>query len=89
MPVLTPIKEVFAGVVGYDDETIVWDLDWNQTVAGVAPTLNTSGLPAGKCGVVFTLALGGGAQGTATLTATVNGVAVGTPLTATTYMAPA
>ncbi|MGH7185092.1 MAG: hypothetical protein ACREIB_02285 [Pseudomonadota bacterium] len=71
-------RTIFAGVVGYVAQTVIWSLDTSSWVEGTLPVLAAA--PAGKTGVTFT---GGGSPntGTARLTATVNGAAAMPTLT--------
>ena len=69
---------LYAGVVDYISGTIVWNLSWNETIPGQAPAIVAA--PAGKVGIVFQNPSDVGAQGIATLTATVNGLVAGNVL---------
>jgi PKD repeat protein len=64
----------YAGVVDYISGTVVWSLDWVETSPGIIPYIDNTGLPQGKVGIVFTDPVDGGATGTLTVTATVNGL---------------
>lgn len=73
----------YAGVVGYLSGTVLWGLDWTETSPGIPPYIDNTGLPQEKVGIVFTDPFALGARGTATVTATVNGIPSVSPITAT------
>lgn len=82
MPVISGVT-YYAGVVDYVSGTVIWSLDWVETLPGIAPYLSNPGLPAGQISVVFTsTTVGGGAKGTATITATVDGIPSASSITA-------
>lgn len=68
-------KTVYAGVVEYQEgDVVTWNLSWEASASGIPPRLDTAAQLPGKIPVVFTHRTDGGALGTATLRATVNGV---------------
>jgi len=70
-------RTIYAGVVGYTSETVVWSLDTSGWLTGTVPTLAAA--PAGKTGVLFTATASPRSEGTVLLTATVDGNAA-TPM---------
>lgn len=82
MPGMAIIKTYYAGVVDYVSGTVVWSLDWAENTPGTVPVLDTYGLPQDRIGVTV-VEPPTGATGVATLTATVDGIAVQEGITLT------
>jgi PKD repeat protein len=66
----------YATIVDYTSGTVVWSLNWTPTSPGAPPYIDNTGLPQEQVGVVFIDPLTGGQQGTATVSATVDGVPI-------------
>lgn len=81
MPIASTIT-IGCGIVNYVSGTVVWALNWVPSVAGIAPSITPTS--AFLANATFTNPnTGGGAQGVATITATLDGVPVPSSLTAT------
>ena len=77
-----PVIFYYAGVVNYVSGTVGWTLNWAETSPGIIPYIDNTGLPQEKVGIAFTDPLLGGARGTVTITATVNGLPATSGITA-------
>lgn len=77
--------ELYAGVVDYDGQTVVWSVDWEPLYGQAAPTLTP--LSGGRVKVTFYRNAFGGSSdefgaGLATLSATIDGEPAGNEITA-------